>query len=112
MNIVAETLRKQRVKYAGKEQTWETRRDALESLRKICKAYMLCGVPVVEHEIKEDGAVLTGFARAISRIVKGIDRDKKAENREEGLAFKLEELMDFCGCANDMPGLVEIVEAF
>ncbi len=49
---------------------YETRRNALEVLRKTYKSTMLCELPQVKKDVLADGRTLVGFADSMEDIVR------------------------------------------
>lgn len=92
---------------AGPDTRWETRRNALEVLRKICKSIMLCAQSQIRHEIMKDGMVLGEFAESMMELARGMGKDERVRYEKEGLYAKLRELEELCE-ADDMVGLQEI----
>ncbi|KAE9366729.1 hypothetical protein N431DRAFT_429535 [Stipitochalara longipes BDJ] len=96
---------------AGPETRFETRRNALEVLRKICKSIMLCDEQQIRHELKKDGMVLGEFAESMMDLANGMTREERAKYKEEGLYEKLVELQGECE-SSDMEGLADVYAAF
>lgn len=84
------------MKKAGKGTRWETRRNALEVLRKISKSVMLCEVQVIRRELMKDGILLGGFADSMLRLAKGMSEFERQRYKGEGLWEKLWELQGEC----------------
>lgn len=97
---------------AGQNMKWETRRNALEVLRKISKSIMLCDEQVIRHEIMKDGVELRYFAEAMAGLAKGMTEKERERYKEEGLYEKLVGLREECDWETDMEGLREVYEIF
>ena len=97
---------------AGPETRWETRRNALEVLRKICKSIILCTDQQIRHEIMKDGDVLGGFCTAMVGLARGMTDEEREKYKKEGLYEKLEELRGLCDWEVEMIGLDELYEVF
>jgi hypothetical protein len=62
-----ESAREAILEKAGPNTKGETRRNALEVLRKISKSIMLCDEHITRHEIMKDGVELGYFAEAMTK---------------------------------------------
>lgn len=100
------------MKKAGPETRWETRRNALETLRKICKSIMLCDEQVIRHELMKDGLALQEFADSMLELASGMSEGERERYKEEGLYEKLVDLQSECDWETDMAGLGDIYEVF
>lgn len=100
------------LKKSGPETRWETRRNALEVLRKISKSIMLCDAQQIRHELMKDNVMLTSFAEAMLGLAQAMTAQERERYKEEGLYEKLVELQTECEWECDMPGLREIYELF
>jgi hypothetical protein len=96
---------------AGPETRFETRRNALEVLRKICQSIMLCDEQQIRHELMKDGMVLGEFAESMVELASGMTGEERAKYKEEGLYEKLVELQGECESI-DMEGLVDVYAVF
>jgi hypothetical protein len=96
---------------AGPVTRFETRRNALEVLRKISKSVMLCQEPEIKHELMKDGVLLAEFAESMLKLAKGMTRHEREKYRGEGLYEKLVELQGECD-APDMKGLADVYGVF
>ncbi|KAE8446354.1 hypothetical protein EG329_012103 [Mollisiaceae sp. DMI_Dod_QoI] len=96
---------------AGKGTRWETRRNALEVLRKISKSVMLCDEQVIRHEIMKDGILLGEFADSMLQLAEGMNELERQRYRDEGLYEKLFELQDECDVIY-MEGLQKVYAVF
>jgi hypothetical protein len=74
----------------------ETRRNALEMLRKISKSIMLCEEPLIRHELMKDGICLSGMADNMLELAEGMTADERDRYKEEGLYEKLVNLEQEC----------------
>lgn len=81
---------------AGPKTLWETRRNALEALRKICRNIRLCVDEDLQLDIVEDGKTLLEFASAMCRIAEGMTKEERTRYQDEGLCDKLSQLKDEC----------------
>lgn len=97
---------------SGPETRWETRRNALEVLRKISKSIMLCDEQQIRHELMKDNVMLTSFAEAMLDLAQAMTAEERERYKDEGLYEKLVELQTECEWEYDMPGLREIYELF
>ena len=88
---------------------WETRRNALEVLRKISKSIMLCDEQLIRHELMKDGLELGYFADAMAVLARGMTEEERGRYKDEGL---YEKLVDLCDWETDMEGLREVFEIF
>lgn len=102
--------REEIVKIADKTTRWETRRNALETLRKICKSIMLCNESLIRYEIMKDGDTLAEFGRDMIILTKGMTEGERKRYEDEALLEKLIELKDFCD--TDWPELEELLNIF
>ena len=108
-----ESARTSIVEAAGPDTKWETRRNALEVLRKICKSIMKCGEQVIRHEIMKDGVELGYFADAMVGLARGMTENERERYKDDGLYEKLVELQTECDdWETDMEGLRELYEIF
>jgi hypothetical protein len=96
---------------ADPETRFETRRNALEVQRKICKSVMLCGEEQIRHELMKDGMLLGEFAESMLELAKGMTKEERERYREEGLFEKLAELQEECD-EIDMERLADILVVF
>jgi hypothetical protein len=96
---------------AGPATRFETRRNALEVLRKISKSVMLCQEQEIRHELMKDGVLLAEFAESMLKLAKGMSRNERERYRGEGLYEKLIELQGECD-AFDMDGLADVYSVF
>jgi hypothetical protein len=96
---------------AGEETRFETRRNALEVLRKICKSVMLCNEQQIRHELIKDGMVLVEFAESMEQLARGMTAVERERYKEEGLYEKLVELQGECESI-DMEGLADVYAVF
>ncbi|CAG8972155.1 hypothetical protein HYALB_00009703 [Hymenoscyphus albidus] len=98
---------------AGPETRWETRRNALEVLRKISKSIMLCDERQIRHELMKDGCTLASFADAMLELAQGMSSEERERYKDEGLYEKLVELQTECEeWSINMPGLEDIYGVF
>jgi hypothetical protein len=107
-----ESAREAILEKAGPNTKWETRRNALEVLRKISKSIMLCDEQVIRHEIMKDGIELGYFAEAMTKLAQEMTEQERDRYREEGLYEKLVDLQTECDWETDMGGLRELYETF
>lgn len=77
---------------AEKGTRWETRRNALEVLRKITKSIILCELQVIRHELLKSGDLMIEFADAMFEIVHDFSHLERQRYKDEGLYEKLHEL--------------------
>jgi hypothetical protein len=96
---------------AGPDTRFETRRNALDVLRKICKSVMLCDERQIRHELMKDGVLLGEFANAMLKFAKGMTEEERERYKEEGLYEKLVDLQTECESI-DMEGLAEVYAVF
>jgi len=96
---------------AGPETMFETRRNALEVLRKICKSIMLCDEQQIRHELMKDGMVLGEFAESMTELANGMTKEEREKYKDEGLYEKLVELQGECESI-DMEGLADVYAIF
>lgn len=110
---VLETSRRAIIKEAGADTIWQTRRNALEVLRKICKSIVLCDVHVIRHELLKDGVVLGEFVGTMCMIARGFSEGERERYDNEGLLEKIEELKEACDDWEvDMPDLEDLLGVF
>jgi hypothetical protein len=96
---------------AGQETRFETRRNALEVLRKICKSVMLCNEQQIRRELMKDGMVLVEFAESTEQLARGMTAVERERYKEEGLYEKLVELRGERESI-DMEGLADVYAVF
>jgi hypothetical protein len=96
---------------AGPATRFETRRNALEVLRKISKSVMLCQEQEIRHELMKDGMLLAELSESMLELAKGMTRNEREKYRGEGLYAKLIELQGECDAA-DMEGLADVYAVF
>ncbi|KAK0113415.1 hypothetical protein ONS95_013672 [Cadophora gregata] len=96
---------------AGADVRWETRRNALEALRKICKSIMLCDEPQIRHELMKDGYMLGQFADSMQELARGMTKEERKWYKQEGLYEKLLELHQECDPI-EMEGLPIVYKIF
>ncbi|PBP26798.1 hypothetical protein BUE80_DR002268 [Diplocarpon rosae] len=96
---------------AGPDVRWETRRNALEVLRKICKSIALCDEPQIRHELTKDGYMLGQFADSMQELARGMNEEERERYKAEGLYEKLVDLSNDCG-PDDMEGLPAVYRIF
>lgn len=89
-----DSVRRSIMKQARNGTRWETRRNALEVLRKISKSVMLCEVQIVRHELMKDGMLLGGFAKSMVKLAKNMSQVERQRYRDEGLYEKLVDLQN------------------
>lgn len=99
------------VEAAGAGVRWETRRNALEVLRKISKSIMLCDEPQIRHELMKDGYMLGQFADSMQELARGMTKEERMRYKQEGLYEKLLALHEECD-AGDMEGLPAVYKIF
>jgi hypothetical protein len=97
---------------AGPGTRWETRRNALDVLRKISKSIMLCEEQQIKHELTKDGCMLSQFSDAMLRLARDMTAKERDIYKEEGLYEKLVDLQNECDWENDMEGLRDVYELF
>lgn len=97
---------------AGPDTRWETRRNALEVLRKCAKSVMLCEQGPIRHELMKDGVELAAWADAMVEVAKGMSEEEREKYKKEGLYAKLVELQGLCDWEADMEGLRDVYEIF
>jgi hypothetical protein len=107
-----ESAREAILEQAHANTKWETRRNALEVLRKISKSIMLCEEQVIKHELMKDGVQLGCFADAMARLAREMTEQERNRYKQEGLYEKLVELQTLCDWETDMEGLRELYEIF
>lgn len=100
------------VDYAGPKTLWETRRNAIEALRKICQNIMLCVDGDLQLDIVEDGKTLPGFVNAMCNIAEGMTKEERTRYQNEGLCYKLSQLKDECDWVTDVPSLEKLLAIF
>lgn len=89
--------RKSIVRLAGKGSRWETRRNALEVLRKICKSVALCEERQIQHEIMKDEYDMAPFGRSMAGLARSMTIEERGKYKQEGLYSKLLELKTLYG---------------
>ncbi|KAF8855774.1 hypothetical protein BDZ45DRAFT_488303 [Acephala macrosclerotiorum] len=99
------------MKQAGKGTRWETRRNALEVLRKISKSVMMCDVQVIRHEIMKDGMLLSQFADSMLNLAKGMSAQERQWYKDEGLYETLVALQELYDDVS-MEGLQKVYAVF
>ena len=104
--------RKDIMKKADKTTRWETRRNALETLRKICKSIMLCDEQVIKHEVMNDGVTLAEFVKDMVTLADGMTERERRRYDDEALLEKLVELRDHCDWETYLPGLRDLLKVF
>ena len=97
---------------AGPDTKFETRRNALEVLRKISKSIMLCNEQQIRHEVMKDGQTLGAYADGMIQLANGMTVGERERYREEGYYEKLEDLQNECDVDTDMPDLKEVYAIF
>ena len=98
---------------AGPDRVWQTRRNALEVLRKICKSILLCDVQVIRHELMKDGVVLGEFMGTMCKIARSFSAVEREKYDDEGLLEKIEELKEVSDDWEvDMPDLEDLLAIF
>jgi hypothetical protein len=107
-----ESVRTSILEQAHANTKWETRRNALEVLRKISKSIMLCNEQVIKHELMKDGLELGYFAEAMVELARGMTEEERERYKEERLYEKLVELQTACDWEVDMEGLRDVYEIF
>jgi hypothetical protein len=100
------------MKLADKTTRWETRRNALETLRKICKSIMLCDEQLIRYEVMKDGVTLAEYGEDMVTLAKGMTDKERKRYDDEALFEKLVELQDFCEWETDWPELKRLLDAF
>ena len=103
--------REEIMRKAGEGTRFETRRNALEVLRKICKSVMLCDEQQIRHELMKDGMVLAKFAESMEELARGVTTAERERYKEESLYEKLVELQRECESI-DMEGLADVYAVF
>lgn len=91
---------------------WETRRNAIEALRKICRNIMLCVDEDLQLDIVEDGKTLPGFANAMCDIAEGMTKEERTRYKDEGLCHKLSQLKDDCDWVTHVPAWDKLLAIF
>ncbi|KAH9213971.1 hypothetical protein DL95DRAFT_524237 [Leptodontidium sp. 2 PMI_412] len=110
---ILEANRRKIIKEAGPDTVWQTRRNALEVLRKICKSIVLCDLQVIRHELMKDGVVLGEFMGTMCKIARGFSKDEREKYDNEGLLEKIEELKEVSDdWEADMPDLEDLLGIF
>lgn len=99
------------MKQAGKGTRWETRKNALEVLRKISKSVIMCDLQVIRHEIMKDGMLLSQFAGSMPKLAKGMSVQERQRCRDEGLYETLVALQELCNDV-DMKYLQKAYDVF
>ncbi|KAL2060596.1 hypothetical protein VTL71DRAFT_9237 [Oculimacula yallundae] len=99
------------VEAAGAGVRWETRRNALEVLRKISKSIMLCDEPQIRHELMKDGYMLGQYADSMQELARGMSKEERGRYKQEGLYEKLVELRTECDPIH-MEGLPALYRIF
>jgi len=107
-----ESARSSVLEQAHANTTWETRRNALEVLRKISKSIMLCDELYIRHELMKDGEELGYFSEAMVSLARGMTEEERKRYKDEGLYEKLVDLQTVCDWETDMEGLREVFEIF
>jgi hypothetical protein len=92
---------------AGSTTSFETRKNALETFRKICKSVMLCDEPQIKYELMKDRMLLGEFADAMLKLAKGMSEREREKYKEERLYEKLVDLQTECESMY-MEGLADI----
>ncbi|CZR59529.1 uncharacterized protein PAC_09423 [Phialocephala subalpina] len=100
------------IDFAGPKALWETRRNALEALRKICRNILLCVDENLQLDIVEDGKTLPEFASAMCRIADGMTKEERTRYQDEGLCDKLSQLKDECDWVINVPALEKLLDIF
>lgn len=78
---------------AGRETRFETRRNAVETLRKICKSVVLCKEGCYVGEKTNEGVgLLEGCVGSLVRVVGELSEGERERFKDEGWAEKLMEL--------------------
>lgn len=96
---------------AAPDMRFETRRNALEVLRKICKSVMLCDERQIRHELMKDGMLLEEFAESMLELAKGMTVEERQRYKDERLYEKLVDLRNECD-EIDMEGLADVYAIF
>jgi len=109
---VLESAREAILEKASKDTKWETRRNAMEVLRRISKSVMLCDEGVIRHEIMKDGIELGYFAEAMVGIARDMTVAERERYKDEGFYEKLVDLQTECDWELEMEGLRELYETF
>lgn len=110
---VLESSRQKIIMEAGPDRVWQTRRNALEVLRKICKSILLCDVQVIRHELMKDGVVLGEFMGTMCKIARSFSAVEREKYDDEGLLEKIEELNEVSDDWEvDMPDLEDLLAIF
>lgn len=100
------------MKEASPNAKYETRRNALEALRRICKSIMLCDETQIRHELMKDSVELGDFAAAMTTIAARMTEAERGRYKKEGMYEKLEELQRYCDWETDMEGLADLLAVF
>ncbi|KAE8448940.1 hypothetical protein EG329_008736 [Mollisiaceae sp. DMI_Dod_QoI] len=109
---VLEENRRTIVDSAGPKALWETRRNALEALRKICRNILLCVDEDLQLDIVEDGKTLPEFASAMCKIAEGMSKEERIRYQDEGLCEKLSQVKDECDWVANVPALEKLLAIF
>jgi hypothetical protein len=115
MGDVMAILRRSReeiVERAERGTRWETRRNALETLRRICKSVMLCDEQLIRHELMKDGVVLAEFMGDMIVLAQGMTESEKERYDEAASLEKLVELREHCDWEVHIPGLEVLLNVF
>jgi hypothetical protein len=91
---------------AGPDMRWETRRNALEVLRKISKSIMLCEELVIRRELMKDGVQLGDISSSMLQLATGMTAEERGRYKEEGLAEKLADLQHHCDWETEMVSIL------
>lgn len=91
---------------------WETRRNAIEALRKICRNILLCSDTDLQIDIVEDKKTLPAFADAMCYIADGMTDVERFKYKNEGLCEKLGQLKDECDSVTHIPALEKLLDLF
>lgn len=112
---VLEVLEKNRcaiIDFAGPKTLWETRRNALEALRKICRNIMLCVDGDLQLDIVEDGKTLPGFVDTMCKIAEDMTKEERDRYKDEGLCDRLSQLKDECDWVAQVAALEKLLVIF
>jgi hypothetical protein len=112
---VLDVLEKNRsaiIESGGISSIWETRRNAIEALRKICRNIMLCVDRDLQIDIVEDKKTLPAFANAMCNIAEGMTNAERVKYRDEGLCERLLQLKDECDWMTHVPALEKLLAIF
>jgi hypothetical protein len=99
-------------KKADKFTRWETRRNTLETLRKIFKSIMLNNLQVIQHEVMKGGKTLVEVAEDMVTLAEGMTEKERQKYDDEALLEKLVELKEYCEWETYMPGLRRLLDVF